>query len=65
MPAESMKQARTARVAMGIKHGDIKPSSLPPGLRKAAQSMAQMSEESLKDYMHMKKRKSLAKGRDE
>ena len=60
MPASSQTQARTARVAMGIKHGDINPHSLPPGLRKAAESMAQMSEEQLKDFMYTKKkRKSL------
>lgn len=56
MPAQSQKQANTARVAMGLKHGSIKPGDLPKGLREAAQSMAQMSEDSLKDFMHTKKR---------
>jgi hypothetical protein len=55
MPATSHKQESTARVAMGIKHGDIDPADLPEGLRTAALSMAEMSESSLKDYMHMAK----------
>ena len=62
MPAQSSKQAHTAQVAMGIKHGKINPKSLPPGLRKAALSMAEMSEDQLKDFMHTKK-KSLVEGK--
>jgi hypothetical protein len=63
MPAQSERQARTARVAMGIQKGSITPRSLPPGLRKAAVSMAKMSEDSLRDFMHTgKKPRTLVKG---
>lgn len=58
MPATSDKQAHTARMAMGVKHGSLKLADLPKGAREAVKSMAEMSEDSLKDFMHTAKPKA-------
>lgn len=50
MPAESSRQARSARVTRAVKHGRVKKSSLPPGLQRVVESMSSMSEADLEDY---------------
>jgi hypothetical protein len=66
MPATSQKQANTARMALAYKHGHLSLKDLPPGAREPVKSMAGMSEASLKDFTHTKKkRKSLVAGKQE
>lgn len=58
MPAQSVRQQNTARMAMALKHKHLSLADIPAGAREAAQSMAQMSEDSLKDFMHTKQSKA-------
>lgn len=68
MPAQSSKQSHVAQMAFAHKHGHLDLQDIPAGAREAVQSMAKMSEDSLKDYMHVQgkkpKKKSLLAGRD-
>lgn len=58
MPAKSESQARLARMSMAHKHGHLALKDIPAGAREAVQSMAKMSEDSLKDFMHTAKPKA-------
>jgi hypothetical protein len=55
MPAESLTQRNTARMAMGYKHGSLRLADIPEGAREAVQSMAQMEEGRLQEYMHLRR----------
>ena len=57
MPAASPEQAHTARMALAHKHG--KPlADFPEGARSAIRSMAEMSEEQLREFVHTRRRRS-------
>jgi len=44
-------------MAMALKHKPLELSDIPAGAREAVTSMAKMSEDSLKDYMHVQAKK--------
>jgi hypothetical protein len=58
LPAQSSRQANTARMAMAHKHGHLALKDIPAGAREAVQSMSKMAEDSLKDFMHTAKPKA-------
>lgn len=47
---------------MAFKHGKLALKDIPAGAREAVQSMAKMGEDSLKDYMHKPRKKTIMGG---
>jgi hypothetical protein len=54
MPAESSRQAHSARVTRAVKRGKVNKRDLPPGLRRVVASMGSMSEAQLEDFSRTK-----------
>ena len=63
MPATSMPQARTARMAYAVKMGKAKMEDMPEGAREAIKGMMEMSGEDLQEMMQMKKRRKTMMGK--